>query len=300
MQVPIDKPYTSELLEETIEGLVKVYPFIDLTVIGTSRLGRPLYALTIGHGGQEILINAAHHANEWITSVILMRFLEECAESFVSKAHIWDEISLHCIPMVNPDGVDLLTGGITPSRIAYKDAAEMSAQCTQPFPDCWKANICGVDLNSNYPAGWDLAKAHKFRRGFTTPGSRDYVGTKPLSEPESCVMAAYTQVNNFALTLSLHTQGEEIYWRYMDFMPPGAEELARKFSQVSGYLCEDVPSESSHAGYRDWFIATFNRPGFTIECGMGENPLPLTQFDDMYKKTSPILREALAFRVDLS
>ena len=261
------------MIENKISKLIKTYPFIDSTTFGTSRLGRPLDALTIGHGGRAILINAAHHANEWLTSLILLRFLEECAGSYHEEAALWDEITLHCVPLVNPDGVNAVING---SR-----------------PESWKANICGVDLNSNYPAGWELAKEHKYTRGYTCPGPRDYVGPAPLSEPESCAMVAYTHLNDFDLTLSLHTQGEEIYWRYMDYMPSGAEELAKTFAKVSGYLPEDVPSESSHAGYRDWFIATFNRPGFTIECGLGENPLPLSQLDEIYEKTSPILREAL-------
>jgi len=264
--------FTSMRLTEAVERLLRTYSFLNVAVFGQSRLGRPLYAMTIGQGAREIMINAAHHGNEWITSAILMKFLEECAKNYDDT--LWYEITLHCLPMVNPDGVDFAIGGRSD----------------------WKANICGVDLNSNYPAGWDLAKEHKFGRGYTEPGPRDYVGEKPLSEPESCAMVAYTQINDFALTLSLHTQGEEIYWRYMDFMPLGAEELAKKFAEVSGYLLEDVPSESSHAGYRDWFISTYNRPGFTIECGLGENPLPFSQFNDIYKKTFPILMEALLFR----
>jgi g-D-glutamyl-meso-diaminopimelate peptidase len=108
-------------------------------------------------------------------------------------------------------------------------------------------------------------------------------------------MAAYTLFHDIDITLSLHTQGEEIYWRYMDFNPPNAEKLAKHFSLASGYKLEEVPDESSHAGYRDWFIRTFNRPGFTIECGLGESPLPLSQFDDMYKKVSPLLWESLFF-----
>ncbi|MCL2840661.1 MAG: M14 family metallocarboxypeptidase [Defluviitaleaceae bacterium] len=290
-----NKSFTSTHLTEAIERLTQLYPLIDVSVFGTSRLGRPLYALTIGHGAKAIMINAAHHANEWITSIVLMKFLEECAQNYKINCKLWDNITLHCIPMVNPDGVDLVTGGIEHARPAYKHARTLSAHYNQPFPNGWKANICGVDLNSNYPSNWELARKHKYERGYTTPSPRDFVGSKPLSEPETCAMVAYTQINDFALTISLHTQGEEIYWRYMDYMPEGAEKLAKRFEEVSGYFLEDVPSESSHAGYRDWFISTFNRPGFTIECGLGENPLPLSQLDDIYKKTSPILREALVW-----
>jgi len=235
------------------------------------------------------MYNAAHHANEWITAVILTRFAEEMAKELLPAWESWigdkepgdskqgipwyEQITLHMVPMVNPDGVDLVVGG--------------------KAPPSWKANAWGVDLNSNYPAGWELAKAHKFARGYTVPGPRDYVGPHPLSEPESMAMAAFTKLKDPALTISLHTQGEEIYWRYKDYMPPGAAELAIRLSQASGYNLEDVPDESSHAGYRDWFIEEFNRPGFTVECGLGESPLPLSDFDGIYKKVAPLLMEAL-------
>ena len=299
MPICTKTPITSTKLETAIEELLAHNPQINHTTIGTSRLGRPIHALTIGHGAKSILINATHHANEWITTLILFRFLEERAKDFaLGKPPRWAEnITLHCIPMVNPDGADLLNGGIGKLRQAYKKAHSMS-HATQPyasFPENWKANICGIDLNSNYPAGWEIARKNKFARGYTQPGPRDYVGPAPLSEPESCAMAAYTIVHDIDITISLHSQGEEIYWQYPGFNPPGAEELAQRFAVASGYKPEAVPDESSHAGYRDWFIQNFNRPGFTIECGLGENPLPLSQFDDMYKKVSALLWETLAY-----
>jgi len=173
--------------------------------------------------------------------------------------------------VVNPDGVDLAISGKT----------------------SWKANIAGVDLNSNYPAGWQLARRHKYKSGYTKPGARDYVGPRPLSEPESAAMAAYTIHTNPALTISLHTQGEVIYWRYGSYMPKGAKALAARLSHVSGYELEDVPDESSHAGYRDWFIQHFNRPGFTVECGLGVSPLPIEDFAMIYNKVRAILAEPL-------
>jgi g-D-glutamyl-meso-diaminopimelate peptidase len=106
-------------------------------------------------------------------------------------------------------------------------------------------------------------------------------------------MAAYTKFYDIDVTVSLHTQGEEIYWQYPNRNPQGAQELAQRFAAASGYKLEEVPPESAYAGYRDWFIETFNRPGFTIECGLGENPLPLSQFDEMYAKVAPLLYQVL-------
>jgi len=265
---------------------------MDVSIIGYSLKNRPIYALTVGCGPVSYMYNASHHANEWITSVILTRFAEDMAHQMHPEWQSWTggkepepgpgspwyrRLTLHMIPMVNPDGVDIVT--------KFGNRA-------------WKANACGVDLNSNYPAGWELARAHKYARGYTTPGPRDYVGPHPLSEPESLAMAAYTKATDCALTLSLHTQGEEIYWRYRSYMPPGAAELATGLSKASGYKLEDVPSESSHAGYRDWFIESFNRPGYTIECGNGESPLPISDFDGIYKQVYPLMMVPLNFALD--
>ena len=51
----------------------------------------------------------------------------------------------------------------------------------------------------------------------------------------------------------------------------------------------DTPYNSSFAGYKDWFIQEYNRPGYTIEAGLGENPLPISQFDNIYEKNIGIL-----------
>ena len=67
------------------------------------------------------------------------------------------------------------------------------------------------------------------------------------------------------------------------------EELGRKMAQASGYTLANVPYASSFAGYKDWFIQRFRRPGYTIEVGEGVNPLPLDQFDEIYRDNLPIL-----------
>lgn len=102
-------------------------------------------------------------------------------------------------------------------------------------------------------------------------------------------MAALTRLVEPQLTLSYHTQGEVIYWKFLDLMPEGAQALGQRFARVSGYALEDTPFASGFAGYKDWFILTYDRPGFTIEAGLGENPLPLSQFDEIYRRNLGIL-----------
>lgn len=96
-------------------------------------------------------------------------------------------------------------------------------------------------------------------------------------------------MNNFDLVIAFHTQGQEIYWKFLNYMPPRSFEIGRKFSIASGYKLASTPYNSSFAGFKDWFIQNYNKPGYTIEAGIGENPLPLSQFDKIYNDIIGIL-----------
>lgn len=153
----------------------------------------------------------------------------------------------------------------------------------------WKANINGVDLNLQFPAGWQKAKEIKYNKGFNKPAPRDFVGYGPLTETESLAIYNFTLSHNFRLILAYHTQGNVIYWKYSNYMPAESEFIGRKFANASGYTLDITPPESAYAGYKDWFISYYNRPGYTIECGLGENPLPLSQFNYIYNANIGIL-----------
>ncbi|MNQ87256.1 Gamma-D-glutamyl-L-diamino acid endopeptidase 1 [compost metagenome] len=180
-------------------------------------MGRDLYALRIGHGPKEIHFNAAMHANEWITAPLVMQFVEDLACSY-ARGTAWEgrnirrilsEYSLWVVPMVNPDGVELVLHGLTEDH-PYREALVSWNKGSSSFIN-WKANIRGVDLNDQFPAHWEEEKA---RREHDVPGERDYGGEAPLSEPEAAALALFTDSHQFELVVALHTQGREIYWNY--------------------------------------------------------------------------------------
>ena len=291
-------PMTPSLCIETILQLTARYPFCRSELLTETAFGRPIRTLVIGNGPRKVLYSAAHHANEWITTPIILKFVEEFAVALenggtigtISAQELADTATIYTVPMVDPDGVALVTGELQPQQPGYVLARAISEDFPQiPFPDGWKANLFGVDLNLNYPAGWLQAREIKFAQGFTRPAPRDYVGRAPLDQPETRALAGYTQAIDPALVLAYHTQGRVIYWQFQDYFVPGARELGERFAQVSGYALEDTPFESSFAGYKDWFIKFFRRPGYTIEVGKGENPLPLSQFDEIYRDNVGIL-----------
>ena len=119
------------------------------------------------------------------------------------------------------------------------------------------------------------------------------MGYAPLDQPESRAVYNLSRKENFRLTLSLHTQGEEIYWRFGSFAPPSGKELGEKMAAGSGYTLTDPVEFQSFAGYKDWFIMTYMRPGYTIEAGKGVSPLPINRFDVFYPPVEAILSVAL-------
>ena len=299
--VTTDIPITSARNDEMIQQLAEKYPFVRTELLATTAFGRPIRTLVIGNGPRKVIYSASFHANEWITTLVLLKFAEELAAAIATRGSIYgiraqniaNAATIYMVPMVNPDGVDLVTGAIAPGSAEYEIARRLSENYPAiPFPDGWKANLQGVDLNLQYPAGWLQAREIKFSQGFTRPGPRDYVGRAPLSQIESRAMAGYTQAIDPALVLAYHTQGNVIYWQFQDIFVPGARELGEDFARTSGYSLEDTPFESSFAGYKDWFIQYFRRPGYTIEVGEGENPLPLSQFDEIYRRNLGILTAA--------
>ena len=294
--VPTDIPFSSALTEYCVRGLAARYPFMQTEMIGKSVLAKPIYALSFGEGTRRVLYNAEHHANEWITVPLLLRYAEELVRAAASGESVYgypaDEILFRCrltlVPAVNPDGLDLVTGALRGA--AYERCASIAADYPAiPFPNGWKANARGVDLNLQYPAEWTRAREIKFSQGFISPAPRDYVGTAPLTEPESAALSAYTRQIDPALILAYHTQGGVIYWKYLDREPEDSRALAERFAAVSGYTYEETPYASGFAGYKDWFIQDYDRPGYTVEAGMGDNPLPLSQFESIYAANRGIL-----------
>jgi g-D-glutamyl-meso-diaminopimelate peptidase len=299
--VRTDIPITAASCNEMILQIVRTYPFCRSEQLTASAFQRSIRTLVIGNGPRKVLYTAAHHANEWITALVLLKFGEDLAAAIAADGQIGGynardvarNATIYMVPMVDPDGVDLVVGAIQPGSVQYETARTLADRYPAiPFPDGWKANLLGVDLNLQYPAGWLQAREIKFSQGYTRPGPRDFVGRAPLNQLESRALAGYTEFIDPALVLAYHTQGGVIYWQYGGIEVPGARELGEEFARVSGYELADVPYESGFAGYKDWFIQYFRRPGYTIEVGRGENPLPISQFDEIYRDNLPILLTA--------
>ena len=258
MSVPTTIPYTYDILILNIQSFMIKYNFLSFGTIGESVMDKDIPYIKFGNGPKQLLCIAGTHANEWICCPLLMKFVEEYAIAYARGGKVFDRFAkdifntatIYIIPMLNPDG---------------------------------------VDLNLQFPAMWEQAKKIKFSQGYTTYAPRDFVGNFPLETPEAVALYDFTMEHTFELMLTYHSQGEVIYWKFLDYNPPNAFEIGKTFESLSGYPLQDTPYNSSFAGFKDWFIQTYNLPGYTMEVGRGTNPLPTSQFDTIYKDNIGIL-----------
>lgn len=155
-----DFNFNSNVVYENIDSLKQDYPFIQIGSAGKSVLGKNIPFVKIGRGQKEVFYSAAIHANEWITSLVLLEFMHEYCNAIQNNSTIWsfsarqlfETVSIYIIPIVNPDGVDLVTGSISNNSSEYKQAQQIANNFPDiPFPEGWKSNIRGVVLKNFQP-----------------------------------------------------------------------------------------------------------------------------------------------------
>lgn len=254
--------------------------------VGTSVCGRKIEAFEIGCPKQVTLFAGAFHGMEWLTSSILLKFLYDISndDNILKKL---ERKGIIIIPCVNPDGVEISLHGAKSCECLEKFIEKISKGDTSS----WQANAHGVDINHNFDADWYKLKLLEIKEGITCPGPTRFGGFYPQSEPETKAMIKICEERNINLVLAMHSQGEEIYWKYGKCVPRGSYEIAKCMSDLSGYMLSSPEEMASFGGFKDWFIKCYNRPGFTVEIGKGKNPLPLNMLEEIYKK----IRDMLVF-----
>ena len=142
--VNINNKYNYSILMQNLISLIRIYPFLNLQVIGKSVLGKNLYVVRLGKGSNKVFYSASFHANEWINSVVLMKFIEDYCSSYINNTSLYgynikdlfNYSSIYIMPMVNPDGVDLVTGFLPATSPIYLKTLKIANGFSNiPFPD---------------------------------------------------------------------------------------------------------------------------------------------------------------------
>lgn len=287
-----------DAVRSMINKLSKKYPYLKVFSIGKSWLGRNIQAISIGNASDTVLFAGGFHGSEWLTILVLLRFMERLClaysdETEISGVNICEAMygrQITFIPCINPDGTEIALFG--PGAALWNAGRVM--RISKDYKH-WQANARGVDINHNFDAGWN--ELHKLERqsGILGPARTQYGGVMAESEPETRAITSFCRKNVVRHAIAMHSQGEVIYWKYGNNTPVKSQTMAGIMSASSGYELSSPEGMASHGGFKDWFISTFSRPAFTVEIGKGENPLPLDMFDDIYNKIEEMMLFASLF-----
>ncbi len=289
-------PLDSHTMMAAVDELSSRYPELAVTMLGKSILGRPIPLLQLGSGKKRLMYIGVHHGMEWVTGILLLRFVNEYCElrrcggmAGSVPIKVLDEArSLYILPMLNPDGADYAICGVDGSNVMYERVRAMNGG-SENFSH-WQANARGVDLNHNYNAGFEEYKKIERELGIMGGAPTRYSGESPESEPEVGYLCNFLRFTaDVQMAISFHTQGEEIYYTGGERVAPNSERIARYMADICGYRMAKPQGPAAYGGFTDWFIREFDRPSFTIECGKGKNPLPITDLSAIYLRLRKLL-----------
>lgn len=295
----LSTPIDFEGLQSFVDRLCERFPSIAVTSIGKSLLGRDIPLITVGRGHKTYVFVGAVHAMEWHTALLLLQFAEELAawerdDRFgygMDPRFVLSGRRICIIPMLNPDGVELVNRGVDRAGVMRERLLKMNG--SQDFSH-WQANARGVDLNHNFNAGFEEYRRLIAGSDQALPGPARHPGPHPESEPESQAICGFLRsVGAVRLLLCLHTQGEEIYWDFNGYAPRPQLRVAQLLARYSGYTVARPEGTASYSGLKDWFLLELGPLAFTIECGRGTNPLPASDTPFIYARLRKMLFRSL-------
>lgn len=293
--------YSYDNLVSDLETIQKICPQVQVQTLAETIDGRKIFDVVVGdsNSDRQVLIFGAMHAREYITTQIVMRQLcdaIDAANGFggsykgVAAQELLQDVTIHFVPMSNPDGVSISQfglDGVKNPELRAKVSA-MSSNLTE-----WKANAAGVDLNRNFDAGWQ-----EFR-GSLSPSSERYKGAFPGSEPEAAALINLVQNYPVKRTISYHTCGALIYWFYKQSgaVYAESEKFANAISRETGYYLDQDYTAIDAAGFKDWAVYKENIPSLTIETGAETGGVvgvvPIGRFPEMWNRNKNVVYATL-------
>lgn len=241
-------------------------------VIGSSVTGIDIPCLYVGDecADKTLMVQGAIHAREYVTAEVVISQCEEAIEEYKRCGGCWGGKGISFVPVSNPDGVRLVTEGLSWLDNKRAETVRSINGVSDDFT-LWKANINGVDLNTNFAARWGTGKYN-----VTEPAPSDYIGVSAMSEPESRALSSYAVSSKAAATVSYHARGRELYWEFFQGGRRRAKDkrLAKLIAKMTGYKRVDGDLASA-GGFKDWCIAVMGIPSFTVEILDESTPFPI-------------------------
>ena len=294
--------YSYAQMEQDLETLKTLYPDkIQTNVLAVTADSRNVIEVILGDtdASHHILIQSTIHAREYMNTVLAMNQIEDFLRYSETKkyegftwAELFQDVCLHVIPMVNPDGVVISQEGL--NSIQSEELREILTACYEndlasgktsadmdSYFRTWKANARGVDLNRNFDSGWDEYV------GANAPSTDCYKGEYPASEIETQAILSIAEKYPLDCCIAYHSYGNLIYWDYgsQGEIFQKDQSLANVIAAETQYpLHSTVASATDAAGCSDYFVLELQIPAVTIENGGTNCPLPIEEYQPMYQR----------------
>lgn len=280
---------TSEQLLVAMRELQERYPeLVSLVDIGNSSRkvagtgGHDIWMLRVTNrkanaSKKPVAMHVAGiHAREIANPELLLRWTEKVLAGYgrdAAATALLDTRELHLVPLINPDGHDIVTDG-------FRDGID---------PRIWqRKNAAEVDLNRNFRWHWGQMGASR------DPDSDIYRGPSPASEPETQALQGVMETSRPGIFIDWHSfSGLNLYpWGDTFLKAPDhgdLKRLAERFTTMNGYVPQPSADLYPTSGTTtDHAYGVHRIPAFGIETGDAFHPLE-PEFADIQRRNEPVL-----------
>ncbi len=275
--------YTYSQMVADMQALQERHPDkVTISSIGTSELGVDIPVMLLGSTDAQyhVLMQGAIHGREHMTAWLLMAMADYWLDHSISS---YGNVCYHMIPMTNPDGVGVSqtqTLNDAQREIYNSDLAYgFTTAGESVYAYNWKANGLGIDINRNFPSGWETINNRLL------PSSEGFQGLEPFSTAEAAALRDYTLQYAFNATVNYHAFGSIIYYEYGSKEPVNSRSasLASAIKRVSGYPLVGSAGVAA-AGYKDWVMDELEIPSVTVEIGTTAAPLAYREIYNVFAR----------------
>lgn len=274
---------TLTALEATYPTLARVVDIAQTYGPGATHEGRPIPAIVISDDVQNpedepaVLIASCHHCREIVTPELALEIAAKLLSEYATDPQIQalvDAQEIWIVPVVNPDGLEYVWNVNNLWRKNRKPAG----------------SAIGIDLNRNYPLGWDASCG-----GSTNPGSSVYRGPSPASEEETQSILGLSAAKRFAKVLDFHSSGREVLQGYDCTPYPAVLDgwIDAEAVRLSGFANYGVRNPSADGEHQQQQIAELTNCAFLVETATSFQP-PHADALLEFARVWPLVREFLA------
>ncbi len=235
-----------------INTFAERYSILSVNTIGESVLGKSIYCLSLGDpkATNEIIYVGAVSAEDWMTTLMLLRFVNEYCEYsksgeavFGTKfSKLYNNCIIRVIPQLNPDGVDIRLNGFDKECVLYERMCRSGVEAVM-----WIGNAKGCDLRSSF-----------------------YEDIHYSLEPENGALMNYIKFNSIKSVIELSMGEGEIV----------ASQKNGKVGYIEKLLGYDLKIKNGTKGLAEWCDAAQGIASCEVRC---RTPQSKNNYSQYYK-----------------